>query len=544
MKQKLVMILLSAALILPSACPAMAAETDIPEEAVSASTEEEAEPNDALEEAGIPEETLDTEEPAAADSEDSAETDPAAPAEIPEEQSAEIPEEQPAEAEEDVAESGAEALEADPDVYSTEETDEETAALAGKEETLEEAWAHTNFVYNSKVQCMQLIDKKTGKIDTAYNGWYHKKGDESKEYYIEEGEAITGLQEFDDGTYLFFDIKNGLISKECIIPVDEDGFSAYDLVDINNVAKCEEYDLSYCDLCYINADGEWDTSANGWKTIKDANGDSEKVYLKDGIAMQGFKTIGGKHYFFDDTLLPKNYYESRGEVCGRMLHAEWFATGTSFLYYAMPNGQLAEGFKTIEGSSYYFWPKTENGHYSRTAATGWFKVNGFSYYALPFVKGKGYETILDDPVAGALVTGFKTIGGKGYYFWPKTENGHYSKTMAKGWFTLNGFKYYADGSGVLATGFKTIDKKKYYFWPKTSGGHYSKTMAKGWFTLNGFKYYADSKGVLASGWKTIGGKKYYFWPKTSGGHYANTMATGKVKIDGKWYTFQKNGVKK
>ena len=96
----------------------------------------------------------------------------------------------------------------------------------------------------------------------------------------------------------------------------------------------------------------------------------------------------------------------------------------------------------------------------------------------------------------------------------------------------------------MTTGFKTISGKKYYFWPKTSGGHYSKTMAKGWFTLNGFKYYADKNGALAAGWKTIDGKKYYFWPKTSGGHYANTMAKGRVKIDGRWYYFQSNGVKR
>ena len=69
-------------------------------------------------------------------------------------------------------------------------------------------------------------------------------------------------------------------------------------------------------------------------------------------------------------------------------------------------------------------------------------------------------------------------------------------------------------------------------------------MAKGWFTLNGFKYYADKNGALAAGWKTIDGKKYYFWPKTSGGHYANTMAKGRVKIDDRWYYFQSNGVKR
>lgn len=111
------------------------------------------------------------------------------------------------------------------------------------------------------------------------------------------------------------------------------------------------------------------------------------------------------------------------------------------------------------------------------------------------------------------------------------------------WFTYNNFKYYANPStGVLTTGFKTIDGIHYYFYPKTSGKHYAKTMAKGWFTVNGFKYYAYKTGELASGWWTIDGKSYYFWPKTEGKHYSRTMAcNGTFTIDGRKYKFKKDG---
>ena len=145
---------------------------------------------------------------------------------------------------------------------------------------------------------------------------------------------------------------------------------------------------------------------------------------------------------------------------------------------------------------------------------------------------------------GKLICGFKTIGGKGYYFYPSGNSSHKYGQMAKGWFTYNGFKYYANpSSGVLTTGFKTIDGGHYYFYPKTSGKHYAKTMAKGWFTVNGFKYYAASSGNLVTGWNTIGGKKYYFWPTTAKGHYSRTMArNGSYTINGIKYTFNKDGL--
>jgi hypothetical protein len=114
--------------------------------------------------------------------------------------------------------------------------------------------------------------------------------------------------------------------------------------------------------------------------------------------------------------------------------------------------------------------------------------------------------------------------------------------MAKGWFTYNGFKYHAASSGVLDTGFKTIGGVPYYFYPKTSGNHYAKTMAKGWFWANGFKYYANNSGCLVSGWQTIGGYRYYFWPSTANGHYSRTMArNGTFTIGGTTYRFNSNG---
>jgi glucan-binding YG repeat protein len=76
---------------------------------------------------------------------------------------------------------------------------------------------------------------------------------------------------------------------------------------------------------------------------------------------------------------------------------------------------------------------------------------------------------------------------------------------------------------VIRCGFQNIGGKQYYFWHKTEKGHYSRTMATGWNTINGFKYYMGKDGAIRTGWQTIGGKKYYFWPKTEKGHYKGTL---------------------
>ena len=412
----------------------------------------------------------------------------------------------------------------------------------GPEKDSFDLYEDTSIAFNSDYdrQCLYLNSgDDTDKI-YDYTGWYLlDETAATSDFYFKNGIALAGIQTIDGTTY-YFDKFYGLTGNEDIMPI-ENGFNVYDYIDEGDIY---DYDFSKCKLYYFQKDGTWSNKITGWRNVKNHMGDFGTVYVKNGIVQTGFQTINGKHYFFTDYLVSEHPELNDPVICGELFTNTWFWKSDCFLYYAKSNGELAEGFNTIEGDHYYFWTSTKDGHYSRTMATGWFKVNGFTYYAVPYVRNVGYDNIFEYPDSGVLASGFKTINGKGYYFWPKTENGHYSRTMAKGWFSVNGFKYYANNNGILTTGFKTISGKKYYFWPKTANGHYSKTMAKGWFSLNGFKYYADKNGVLASGWKTINGKKYYFWPKTENGHYANTMVKGKVKINGKWYYFKSNGQKR
>lgn len=151
-------------------------------------------------------------------------------------------------------------------------------------------------------------------------------------------------------------------------------------------------------------------------------------------------------------------------------------------------------------------------------------------------------------VQAATTNGFRTVGGKTYYY----QNGK----MVKGWKTIGGKKYFfnlntgvmrkgwkqrvgagksylSTSTGAMLTGFQKIKGKYYYFDPKTgisksgflkfSNGKYRyfmpKTfeMATGWMqdSSNHKYYFGPSDGYMYTGWQKIG-KYYYLFNKKTG----------------------------
>ena len=68
--------------------------------------------------------------------------------------------------------------------------------------------------------------------------------------------------------------------------------------------------------------------------------------------------------------------------------------------------------------------------------------------------------------------------------------------MATGWASINDCKYYFGSNGKEQTGFRTINGKSYYFWPSTTQDHYKGTMATGKQTINGKTYTFGKDGVM------------------------------------------------
>lgn len=145
------------------------------------------------------------------------------------------------------------------------------------------------------------------------------------------------------------------------------------------------------------------------------------------------------------------------------------------------------------------------------AVTGWQQSGGFWYYY-------GAD--------GKPITGFKSIGGKKFYFMDSRCSG-----------------YTAAQKGRMATGWKNINGKFYYFTDSQyPAGKTEGQMLNGWRSIGGRRYYLGSDGVRRTGFQTIGGNKYYFSDYRCSFSLRGVMMTGLRKISGKYYYFNGKGV--
>lgn len=123
-----------------------------------------------------------------------------------------------------------------------------------------------------------------------------------------------------------------------------------------------------------------------------------------------------------------------------------------------------------------------------------------------------------------------------------TESSAAAEQTLTGWQTRDGYRFYYTSSGAMVTGWKKINNKIYFFRKKASGDAPKGSMATGFTTINGKIFYFSSQGVLetAGGWKTIDGKNYYL---TSGGNVGTLGAlyVGLKTIDGGLFYFQEDG---
>lgn len=160
---------------------------------------------------------------------------------------------------------------------------------------------------------------------------------------------------------------------------------------------------------------------------------------------------------------------------------------------------------------------------------GFFALDGYKYYY--------------DAAAKKLKTGWIQDQNKWYYL----EKGAFKTGLA----VINKKSYLFDSKGVMLTGWQTIGSNKYYFDLKNGA------MVKGFLTISGKKYYFGDNGALVKGWKQISGKWYFFdnygvaktgWLKSGKDWYyldaSGVMKTGWVKVSGKWYYLKSNGAMK
>lgn len=130
---------------------------------------------------------------------------------------------------------------------------------------------------------------------------------------------------------------------------------------------------------------------------------------------------------------------------------------------------------------------------------------------------------------GIAVSGWQSIGGDKYYFYPESHD------MAYGRVQIDGKNYFLNTPGANADGrmqhsgwlYDSIYGKWFY---ATSSGE----LLTGWHNIGGTWYYFDEYGVMLTGWINVSGTWYY-------ANASGAMATGWRQVGGAWYHFSGSG---
>ena len=353
-----------------------------------------------------------------------------------------------------------------------------------------------------------------------YSGWYELKpvdGEPCWYYFGEDGLAKTGWQTINGNKYWF--APNGIMCKGTSTIFEnevEDG--------------CYKVDLP---TYLFNESGALVTS-EGWHKVTLYDGDKWCYIDNTGVCKKGLAKINNKYYYFEphEALMETgvisifgfngnkeaNYlFDDSGELnTSKGWHKCKDRYNSNYIWcYIGDNGELAEGFKEIDGNKYYF----KNG----VMSTGNTQIEGTQYYFNE---------------SGLIAKGWSQNKDGEYYY---TDN---NGIIQKGWQKINGIWYYFDEGGVMSTGPKymfdesTYDTKLYYF--DNSGALQYK---KGWVNhigkYNNDWYYINSNNELSTSWQNINGTWYYFYEngKMAKGSTAVTYSNG----DKRYYCFDNSG---
>lgn len=239
---------------------------------------------------------------------------------------------------------------------------------------------------------------------------------------------------------------------------------------------------------------------------------------------QWLKSGSGWWYRYGDGSYPSNQLCQINNIWYGFDASGWMETGWAAhdnkWYYFNTSGVMQTGWLELGGSWYYLDP--DKGYmYADTAFLlndhiYSFNTDGTMYTGWLYIQTGNYWTYFDN---NGAVNGWKSIGGKWYYF-------DTYMMVADRSLTIKGVEYYFLSSGALAEGWIKRDGAWYYY----SGG----IRRTDWLSLNSSWYYLDSDGKMATGWLNLNGSWYYL---ASGGK----MATGWLKLGNTWYYLNANG---
>lgn len=193
---------------------------------------------------------------------------------------------------------------------------------------------------------------------------------------------------------------------------------------------------------------------------------------------------------------------------GVMVTNQWYNDYEAVWYYFGADGTAVSGWQSIGGDKYYFYPENHDMAYGRV------QIDGKNY----FLNTPGANADGRMQHSGWI---YDSIYGKWLY---ATSSGE----LLTGWHNIGGTWYYFNEYGVMLTGW--INDSGTWYYANASGA-----MATGWPNIGGTWFYLDGSGAMvANGWRSLGGSWYWF-------DDSGAMATGWRQIGGAWYYFSGSG---
>lgn len=427
--------------------------------------------------------------------------------------------------------------------------------------------------YNAKGQ-MQYGEQKIN------NHWYYfntadgheetgfvKLSDGRTVYYDSQGQMLYGNQKINNKQYLF-NQWTGAMEKGVFLNKESKYFQYYDQSDgtltENGTVQLDgkKYKIVDAHVCFPNGEnkinGYWyylkDNKAMvGWISLTDGR---LVHYDNNGQMQYGEQKINNNWYYFNQWTgaaaigwytLPDGrivYYQVNKDGTGNgMLHGMATVNGIAY-YFNQWTGARENGFKVINGKTYYFNPQLSLGEKNISGHWYYFGNNGVmrtGFTSLPDGRLVYYNSL------GQMQYGEQQISGKWYCF------NQWNGDTVRGWHTLSDgrvvyyqvnndgtgagmlhgmqkaadkYYYFNQWTGARESGFKVVNGNTYYFMPE---------MATGEQVIGGYHYYFDGDGVMETGFVSLpDGRSVYYNEK-------GQMQFGEQKINGKWFYFNKNG---
>ena len=343
------------------------------------------------------------------------------------------------------------------------------------------------------------INQTAGWKEYRFHWYYAKEGGvlytneltsiDGKSYYFNySGEMVVNSAQYvGDGLY-YFDTNGELVDS------------------VDSFTGTKEFH----GLTYLNKDGDrYYTGEYGGRyysggVLQQSCIVEDKYYVDfNGKIAKGWIKDGNTYYYGDPTtgVLAKNKWL---QINGTWYYFNYFTMATGYCYTDDGLYQFSESGAMIGKAKPNTWYRdsyTNLWNYIQSDGTVFggpkLVVNGTTYYFAMLGKGAamGFDGLAENCV------------------WYDNETGilYWTNATGTGFDTKDGWKKSADGeigyveNGKVVTGFKMINGKGYYFW---NNGY----LAKGVTNYKGKAYVIDENGNLVDyqeGWNTLGNESFY-----------------------------------